>query len=1149
MHIGASESFRQRFSAIPPWYWLGSCRILILLGLGAAMSRPSNLLASNGWAAQIVFAASVLAALCWGLGGIALRRRTVTSAGIAEQMARQAELLSHVQRTARLGHWEWDPEKDVVVWSDELYRIYGREPDRAPLKTAAAADAIYPADRDRWEAYRLALMAGDSLVETRFRVLRPDGSLRTVYARGERVDQDGRAVLRGIQQDVTELEEAEARLRQIQEIASIGEWVWDVSAGRVTWSEQLYRIYGRDPSTFTPDLESSFACVHPDDRDRVREYAHTLAEVGEDCRAEFRVVRPDGSVRVIDARGLREPDSSRGVVVRSIQQDITEFATNRDDLLAAQQVYRFMFDGNPMPLVVYDRSSLSVLAANNAAIEHYGYTQAELARMTLLEFVPPKELESTRERLVGLGEAYTTGRTWTHRKKDGSDIRVRVYGHELEFDGHAARLIAISDVTEREAAEQRFQMVARATSDVIWDLDVSTGALWWSDSYYSTFGYDASEVPKTLQGWRDCLHPQDRARAVAAFEEALAEPSASDWECQYRYLCVDGEVRDIVDRCSILRDADGRATRAVGGMLDITEKRRSESEMRLLQRTVESAVEGIVVVDARADDMPIVYVNAAFEQITGYSSEEVIGRNCRFLQGPVRDADAADTIREALRNEQSVQVVLKNYRKDHTSFWNELRLSPVRDDGGVLSHYVGFQNDVTERYSLHSKLAYAASHDTLTGLINRAELRHQLERVIAEGVVAQRSSALLYIDLDNFKLINDSLGHETGDRVLKEIAERLRKATRACDLVARFGGDEFVVLLQPRDSSPLDVDALIERIREEFLAPVRIDSTNHYITSSIGYVRFPEDGVSAQSLLVHADLAMYGAKHLGRNRALEYTASLHAGATDRLNLISQIGEGLRLGQFALHYQPIMQLDGPTVGVEALVRWQHPERGLLAPGEFITECESSGLIVPLGRWIMLEAGRCARVLLDAAICAQTVRMSVNVSALQLQHSLIEDVSDVIRTFKLPEGSFELELTESSLMENADEAISVMSALRSMGVQIAIDDFGTGFSSLSYLKRLPINRLKIDRSFVKGLPNDVEDAAICRSVILLAHQLGLRTVAEGVETKEQCDALEAKGCDELQGFLFARPMAMNDLLVWLRDNETVRAAANMKGSPQH
>ncbi len=828
-------------------------------------------------------------------------------------------------------------------------------------------------------------------------------------------------------------------------------------------------------------------------------------------------------------------------VLRGSQQDITELTTVRDALLAAHEDYRFLFERNPLPLMVYDRESLSILAMNEAAIGHYGYSRTDMLEMSVLDMRPPSEVEQTRQRLLGPGQPYPQGATWTHRKKDGTDIRVRVYGHDLEFKGHPARLAALYDVTELETTQLRFQLVARATSDVIWDWDLGDNTLWWSGSFYNTFGYDQDTMPPTLEAWSKLLHPADQDAVMASLDAAIDDPGIEAWSSEYRFLHCDGGYRDVLDRGFILRDAEGHGTRAVGGMLDVTERRRAESEMRLLQRTVESALNGICIVDMRRDDHPIVYVNPAFEHMTGYKSDEVIGRNCRFLQGLQRDESMIHKIHEALRTEQPVQVVLKNYRKDHTPFWNELLLSPVRDEGGALSHYVGVQNDISERYRLQSRLAYAASHDTLTGLVNRAELRQQLELLIADGGIAEHSAALLFIDLDNFKLINDSLGHETGDVVLKEVARRLRGATRSSDLVARFGGDEFVALLQARGASPLNMRAVIERIQSEFLTPVKLDGKDHYITASIGYVRLPDHDASAEQLLIHADLAMYKAKQMGRNRAMEYSPGFGVGISDRLNLISQIGEGLRLGQFLLHYQPVMQADGGAVGVEALVRWQHPERGLLAPSAFIDECETSGLIVPLGRWVMREAARCARTLLDAGITRQTLRMSVNVSALQFQNSLLEDVTDVIHTFDLPEGSFELELTESSLMGNADEAIAVMAALRTFGVEIAIDDFGTGYSSLAYLKRLPINRLKIDRSFVNDLPDDQEDAAICRSVIRLAHNLGLRTVAEGVETTAHRDFLEAEGCDELQGYLFARPMPMDELLTWLREREAAHSDA--------
>ncbi|HZH43527.1 MAG TPA: EAL domain-containing protein [Lysobacter sp.] len=935
---------------------------------------------------------------------------------------------------------------------------------------------------------------------------------------------------------VRALRSESVKLAQTQRIAGVGDWEWDLRTGEVRWSDETYRIYGRDPASYRPTLEGLFEHIHPEDRTPVREGIEAVREGGEPVEYRFRIVRPDGHERTIFARSLRTTGTDGRALVRSVQQDISEFTRAHERLHAAQEDYRFLFENSPLPMWVYDIGTWRLIEANEAALQHYGYSREEMIGMSMLDLRPESEHAAFVATVKSGACDQRQGRVWTHLHKNGRQMRMAVYGHDIVFEGRPARLVAVQDVTAREISEQRFRLVARATSDAIWDWDLQQGLLWWSTGFYRTFGYSEEEMAPTLDAWATLVHPDDHDRVVATLLGAIEDPDRSDWEETYRFRHRDGRYLDVIDRGFVVRDGNGVGVRMVGGMLDITEKRRAEQRLRLLQRTIESVTNGLVIVDAQAPDMPIVYANPAFERITGYSAAEAIGRNCRFLQGPQRDQQAIALLKDALTHERPAHVVMKNYRKDRTPFWNELLLSPVRDDDGRLTHYVGVITDVTQRYRLESKLAFAASHDPLTGLANRTALRQRLERTLADPVTAVFGAAVLFIDLDNFKLINDSLGHEAGDAVLVEVARRLRRTTRSNDLVARFGGDEFVVLVQAREGRTLDLDRVVKRLQEAFQQPFQVGGSALYVTVSIGYARFPTGGDNAETLLMHADLAMYQAKQMGRDCAIEYRSAFDKDTVQRLTLISQLREALRLQQFVLHFQPIVGPDGTTVGLEALVRWQHPERGLLPPSEFIGECERSGLIVPLGRWVMLEAARAADALAHAGY---PVRISVNVSALQLRQSLLEDARDVVAQYRLAPGMVELELTESSVMGDPEAGVQIMRALRELGFEVAIDDFGTGFSSLAYLKRLPINRLKIDRSFVRDIPGDSEDAEICHSIIRLAQTLGLKTVAEGVETHAQRDWLVAQGCDELQGYLYARPMAIDSLHDWLRDNVAVAA----------
>jgi len=816
-------------------------------------------------------------------------------------------------------------------------------------------------------------------------------------------------------------------------------------------------------------------------------------------------------------------------VLSGIQQDVTDAARARERLREVQAGYQFLFEHNPIPMWVFDRETLRFLAVNDAMLRHYGYTREALLASDVCGIRPAEDHDAMRAAAATPCGERPEGRVWTHLRGDGSRIRAAVFSRDIEFAGCRARLVAAHDVTERERSEQRFRLVARATSDAIWDWDLEAGTTWRSDTVYPLFGYAPGEFAGTLAAWEALLHPDDRERVMASVQQGI-DSGALEWEESYRLRRKDGSYADVVDRAFLLRDARGRAVRAVGGMVDVTEKHRDQANLRLLQRTVEVSDNGIVIADARHPDHAVVYVNPAFEHITGYPAAEILGRNCRLLQGRDSHQSGVLAIRDAVREERETRVVLRNYRRDGELFWNEFRLTPVRDDEGVLTHFVGVISDVTERQRYEEQLAWRATHDELTGLPNRQLLLDRLQQAIYHAERYGREVGVVFVDLDDFKLINDSLGHSAGDTTLKTVAHRLRALVRDADTVGRFGGDEFVLVLTEQ-GDPEDMARVVGRIAAALSEPVELGGVAHVLTPSIGHTRFPQGGRDAETLLMHADLAMYQAKRQGRNRAVAWRSEFDGAVSQRLQLLARLREALQREEFVVAFQPLFDRAGQPVALEALVRWQHPERGQLPPDEFIGVCEESGLIVELGRFVLREAARHHALL--AAVGLGRLRIAVNVSAAQFAQDLHADVAAVVREFALPAGALELEITESVIMDNPDRAIETMKRIAALGVGIAVDDFGTGYSSLAYLKRLPIDRLKIDRSFVQDLGHDADDAAICASIIGLGHLLGLRTVAEGVETAQQHDWLRARGCDELQGFLLGRPAPFEALLPRLLD----------------
>jgi diguanylate cyclase (GGDEF)-like protein/PAS domain S-box-containing protein len=547
----------------------------------------------------------------------------------------------------------------------------------------------------------------------------------------------------------------------------------------------------------------------------------------------------------------------------------------------------------------------------------------------------------------------------------------------------------------------------------------------------------------------------------------------------------------------------------------------TEESLRLRDRSIEASGNGIFITSNLEPDRPIIYVNRAFEQITGYTAAEAVGRNPRFLQANDSKQAELEAIRLALKEERPCRTVLRNYRRDGSLFWNEIYISPVRNPQGVVTHYVGVQNDITQARNYQEELARQQRFDTLTGLANRNLLVDRIDTAIARAQRNGRSVAIALLDLDNFHIINETLGYKLGDQLLRLVAERLTSNVRTGDTVARMGGDDFAIVFIDQGSETI-VGAELPRVMHTFERPFVVEGREIFVTVSIGVVLSPLDGDNAELLLKNAETAMYLAKDQGRNSYRIYAAKMNARMAERLDLDTKLRRALEQDELQLHYQP--QLDLRTnciVGVEALLRWIHPEIGMIPLAKIIPLAEETGLIVPIGEWVIRTA--CRQNLAWQKAGLEPIVVAVNISARQFRHSdLAKTVDAILKETGLEARYLELELTESAIMHNPDEVISTLTALKAMGVKLSIDDFGTGYSSLTYLKRFPVDRLKIDRSFLKGVPSDTENSAIAQAVINLGHSMKLRVVAEGVENAEQLAFLRAHQCDEQQGFLFSKPL---------------------------
>jgi diguanylate cyclase (GGDEF)-like protein/PAS domain S-box-containing protein len=574
----------------------------------------------------------------------------------------------------------------------------------------------------------------------------------------------------------------------------------------------------------------------------------------------------------------------------------------------------------------------------------------------------------------------------------------------------------------------------------------------------------------------------------------------------------------------------------MGVALDVSKQVAFEHQSRLANRVFDSTSEGIVITDANCR---IEAVNPAFSRITGYTLDEAIGKLSRMMTGQGAQAKINRDMLAHLAEDDHWQGEMRDRRKSGEWYPAWLSISTVRDADRNITNYVGVFTDNTRRKQAESRLQFLATHDSLTNMLNRSGLMARFTDEIARVRADNRQLAVLFIDLDRFKTVNDTLGHLAGDQLLVAAAERMRQQLHGNDVAARLGGDEFTILLSDLQCSGAGAK-LAERLIASMAQPFVIKGQEMFVTASIGVACYPADGNDAATLLKNADVAMYRAKQRGRNTFQFFTSDMNTLAFEQLLLENSLRRAIERSEFELHYQPqFATATGQVAGIEALIRWRHPELGLVLPGTFISMAEQNGLIVPIGAWVLQEACRQGRIWHDAGW--RFGRIAVNLSARQFaSDDLLDTIRAALDKSGLPPAMLELEITESTIMQNPQEAVTLLGRIRDMGVALSVDDFGTGYSSLASLKQYPLDSLKIDRSFVMGIPGDADDVAITEAIIAIARKMRLTVVAEGVETTEQAEFLRKAGCDVAQGFLFGRPASAPDLERQFKVTSLVSAA---------
>ncbi len=589
----------------------------------------------------------------------------------------------------------------------------------------------------------------------------------------------------------------------------------------------------------------------------------------------------------------------------------------------------------------------------------------------------------------------------------------------------------------------------------------------------------------------------------------------------------DGGLRHVDFSLRPILDEAGQVVWLVPEGHDVTERHAAAEQLALSARVFEGSREAIMITDAASR---ILAVNRSFTAVTGYPAEEVLGRDPGLLNSGRQGAAFYAEMWRSLQRHGFWQGEIWNRRKDGAIYPAWLSITAVRNADGAVGHYIGIATDLTEAKLAEDRIRDLAYFDPLTGLPNRSLLQDRATQALAIAERDGHKAAVIFIDLDNFKTVNDSLGHSAGDTLLQSVAGRIRALVGEADTASHIGGDDFVVMLPETDAEGA------AHVANKFMAalgePYRVGERSITVTPSLGIAVYPQDGTDFESLMQHADTALNDAKQAGRNCYRFFTHAMNAAALERLELGNNLRRALAAGEFLLHYQPQVDIgSGRLVGMEALIRWNDPAAGLIPPMRFIPVAEESGLIVPIGEWVLEEACRQCRRWQDAGLPG--VPVAVNLSGAQFRHGDIQDkVAAALAHSGLAPRFLELELTEGVVMEHTEGTLSTLGALKALGVQLSIDDFGTGYSSLAYLKRFPLDKLKIDQSFVRNITEDANDLAIASAVIGMGHSLNLRVVAEGVERQEQLDTLHRQGCDDAQGYLFARPMPAADMEAYLR-----------------
>lgn len=1058
-----------------------------------------------------------------------------------ERALRLSEMrLAEAQRIASLGHWEWNYATDRVYWSDEIYRIFGLSPQATGASYEDFLSFVHPADlAEVREAVEQAL-SRQRPFNLAHRIVLRDGEQRWVRQRGEVFRAADGTPLRmvGTVQDITEARRATEAVRNQQYwletlLDAMPDFVcFKDGAGRWLVANRFgLQIFGLESVEYRGRTDHELAQYSRFYRDALEACAGSddaVWQAGQPQWTEQVIPRHDGPSLLFEITKVplyNDDGSRKGLVV--VGRDATE---RRRAEAALQEKSRQIIS-------LLESTTDAYLAVDRHW--HITYFNAEAER--LLE-VPRQEAlgqelwDVAPELASSFYKRFAQALTRQQREQfEGYYPPLQKFFETHLYPSAEGLWVFFRDVTERRRNEAalrenstRSQAVLQNILDGIVTIDGNGVVTAFNHAAEQIFGYEAADIvgrsvtllmPEPYRSQHDAfvrryLTARDSAQALGRTREIVG-------------LRKDGSSFPLEISLSEATQHDQPLFIAV--LRDLTERRAAEENMRLAAKVFDNSVEGLLVTDTSGR---IVRVNRAFSTITGYAEEEIIGKTPAMLKSGRHDEDFYQTMWARLRAEGKWQGEIWNRRKNGEVYPEWLSINMLPDASGQVSHYVGIFSDITEKKEAEQRIYHLAYYDPLTELPNRTMFHGRLLQAMAEAKRNRRMLALLYIDLDRFKNINDTLGHFIGDELLKEAARRLSTHVRECDTVARLGGDEFVIMLTDVHHET-DIVHIAQQALTAMGAAFQLQGHEVFVTTSVGISVYPQDAQTLDDMIKYADTAMYHAKEAGRNNYQFYRSEMNASAFERLVMENSLRRALERGEFQLYYQPQNALrDGHIVGVEALLRWHHPDLGMVMPSQFIPVLEETGMIVQVGEWVLRSA--CNQIAAWQGMDLGPLRVAVNLSPRQFcQSNLLQTVRDALKHSGADAAWLELEITESSLMGNAEASASMLRKLKELGISLSVDDFGTGYSSLSYLKRFPIDTLKIDQSFVRDVNSNADDAAIAGTIIAMGHSLNLHVLAEGVETVEQLQFLREQECDQVQGYLFSKPVPAEEVEQMLRE----------------